>query len=100
MDMIQKKLSEEIENDKITIERLRKTIKDLKQVEIDSYDSHIVFKPIHPSINNLLFKDKDTAILANAIAVVASKSNLSANDLSYLTPAILRMLKSKSDWAE
>ncbi len=40
------------------------------------------------------------ADLANAVAVVAKKNGLSNNDISYVFPYILRMLKSNSVWAK
>ncbi len=58
--------------------------------------------PSHPMVKNWLFTE-DTeaeARLANALAEVAEKTGLSTNDLMHLFPAILRMLKSESEWVK
>lgn len=56
--------------------------------------------PLHPMVENWLFTEdtEEEASLADAMARVAEKSGMSANDLQHLFPAVLRMLKSKSDW--
>lgn len=40
------------------------------------------------------------AVLANALAHVATDNGMDANDLKHLFPAILRMMKSNSEWAK
>lgn len=62
-------------------------------------------KQIFPNNNlvkNWLFKEgeEDEAILADSLAEVAEKNGLSANDLHYLFPYVLRMLKSDIDWSK
>lgn len=57
--------------------------------------------PAHNFVSNWLFKDSEEheAELAHHIAVVAEKNGLSPNDLMHLFPAILRLLKSESEWS-
>ena len=54
--------------------------------------------PAHPMVKNWLFTEdtKDEALLANSMAMVAEKNGMSGNDLIHLFPAVLRMLKGKS----
>lgn len=40
------------------------------------------------------------ALLAQAMAMVGKKNKINANDLQHLFPAVLRMLKSNSDWSK
>ncbi len=67
--------------------------------------------PIHDFVNNWAFpcnpadeKDEEYAgsesHLADAIARVAELNGLSNNDVMHIFPLVLRMLKSKSDWAK
>ncbi|MDC7249162.1 MAG: hypothetical protein PQJ49_04510 [Sphaerochaetaceae bacterium] len=58
--------------------------------------------PAHFMVKNWLFQEdeKDEAVLANSMAIVAEKNGMSANDLQHLFPAVLRMLKSDIDWAK
>lgn len=58
--------------------------------------------PAHKMVNNWLFDEteKDEATLAHAMAKVAEKNNMSANDIMHIFPAVLRMLKSNIDWAK
>ncbi|PSR54142.1 hypothetical protein AHMF7605_11735 [Adhaeribacter arboris] len=58
-------------------------------------------RPANKLVQNWLFNDneEEEAVLANYLGVVAEKNGLSANVLSHLFPAILRMLKSNSEWA-
>lgn len=53
-------------------------------------------------VKNWLFTEQteDEAALAHYVAVVAEKSRMNANDLHSIFPAILRMLKNKSEWSE
>jgi hypothetical protein len=44
--------------------------------------------------------DSDEALLANQLAIVAEKNGLSTNDFHHIFPVILRILKSKSEWAK
>jgi hypothetical protein len=56
----------------------------------------------HFFVNNWSFKPNEIeeANLANTIAIVAEKNGLSINDMAHIYPLILRMLKSKIQWAE
>ena len=58
--------------------------------------------PAHSAIDHWMFieGEEDEAILANSLAVVGSKNGISTNDLAHLFPAILRMLKNKSNWSK
>lgn len=57
--------------------------------------------PVHHFVKNWLFKsdEKEEAILAHQMAVVAEKNGMSANDMHHLYPAVLRMIKSDIPWA-
>jgi hypothetical protein len=58
--------------------------------------------PANRMISNWLF-DEETekqAILANSMADVAELNGLTANDLQHLFPAVLRMLKDKTQWSK
>lgn len=52
-------------------------------------------KVIYPESTEI----QDEALLAEMVARVASKNGLSANDVTHIYPAILRMLKSEIAWA-
>ena len=58
--------------------------------------------PANSLISNWQFNSKEEAeaILANAIAEVADKNGLGVNDIHHIFPLVLRMLKSKSVWAQ
>lgn len=58
--------------------------------------------PIHDMVKNWGFLENEVeeAELADAMAKVAEKNNLSNNDLHHLFPAILRMLKSNCSWTK
>lgn len=58
--------------------------------------------PTHWMVENWLFTEdtEEEATLANAMAVVAEKSGMDANNLSHLFPAVLRMLKNDSAWSK
>ena len=58
--------------------------------------------PAHWMVKNWVFTEDEhaEATLAHAMAVVAEKNGMSANDLSHLFPALLRTLKSDIDWAK
>lgn len=58
--------------------------------------------PTHPAVKSWRFEEdrKEEAMLCNAMAVLAEKNNVSINTLSHLFPAVLRMLKNDSLWAE
>lgn len=76
----------------------------------------ITINPMHRMVKNFAFivkknKNKDDerieieqqnndANLADAIARVAEQNGLSANDVMYIFPLVLRMLKSDSQWAK
>lgn len=56
--------------------------------------------PTEPMIDNWLFTEDtiDQAELANAMAKVAKRNGLDANDMHHLFPAVLRMLCDKTAW--
>ena len=58
--------------------------------------------PAHKMVKNWLFTDEEEeeATLANSLAIVAEKNEMSQNDLMHLFPAILRMLKSDIKWTK
>jgi uncharacterized protein (DUF2267 family) len=58
--------------------------------------------PAHKTICNWAFEsgEEAEANLADAMARVAEKNGMTANDLMHLFPAVLRMLKSESRWAK
>ena len=58
--------------------------------------------PAHDMVKNWLFTE-DTeyeANLANAMAMVAEKNGMDANDMQHLFPAVWRMLKNDSAWSK
>jgi len=57
---------------------------------------------VHSFVKALHFEndEQDEKTLADAIARVAEKNGMSANDVAYVFPYILRMLKSDIDWAK
>lgn len=58
--------------------------------------------PAHPMISNWLFTEEteEEASLANAMAIVAEKSGMTANDLQIIFPSVLRMLKNNTAWSK
>ena len=58
--------------------------------------------PTEESVDNWQFNDyeENEAMLATCVARVAKANGLSVNDIHRAFPFILRMLKSKSVWAE
>ena len=58
--------------------------------------------PTHWMVENWLFTEdtEEEATLANAMAAIAEKSGMDANNLSHLFPAVLRMLKNDSAWSK
>lgn len=77
--------------------------------EVNRLDAEIklVYKkdkifPTNNLVRTWMFNDSEEseALLANQIAVVAQKNGMNQNDLVHLIPAILRMLKSNSEWAK
>jgi len=58
--------------------------------------------PQHVFVKNWVFNEdeKEEAALAHQISVVAEKNGMSSNEVAHIYPAILRMLKSKIDWAK
>jgi len=65
-------------------------------------DGKLEVFPVNNLVRNWLFKEnqKDEAILANSLAVVAEKNGMNANDLMHLYPYVLRMVKSKISWSK
>jgi len=58
--------------------------------------------PAHQNVKNWLFTEdtEDEAALAHHMAAVGEKNGITANDMQHLFPAVLRMLKNKSEWAK
>jgi hypothetical protein len=56
--------------------------------------------PFDPNRPREEYMAEREANLADAVARVAADNGLSSNDVQYLFPAILRMLKSTSKWAK
>jgi hypothetical protein len=58
--------------------------------------------PAHNMVKNWFFTEdtEEEATLANAMALVAEKGGMNANDLQHLFPAVLRMLKNGSAWSK
>jgi hypothetical protein len=58
--------------------------------------------PAHSMVKHWLFTEdtEEEANLAYAMAVVAEKGGMNANDLQHLFPAVLRMLKNGSAWSK
>ena len=59
-------------------------------------------RPVHHMVKHWAFDSEmeKEAILANAMAAVAEKSGMTANDLQHIFPAVLRMLKNDTTWAK
>jgi len=57
--------------------------------------------PQHNLVKSWYFElhEEEEANLAHALALVAEKNGMDANDLMHLYPAILRMMKSDITWA-
>ena len=53
-------------------------------------------------VDNYVFKDseKEEATLMRAVIDMSKKYGISANEMNHIYPVILRILKSKSDWAK
>jgi hypothetical protein len=66
------------------------------------YKGFVEVRPLQTMISHWCFTEEteEEALLAHAMALVAEKSNMSANDLQHLFPYVLRMLKSDSNWAK
>ena len=58
--------------------------------------------PAHSLVNNWRFTEDEhsEASLAHFMAEVAEKNGISNNDIMHIYPLVLRMLKSKIDWAK
>lgn len=58
--------------------------------------------PAHNLVKNWLFTADEhrEAALAHFMAEVAEKNGLGVNDIAHIYPLVLRMLKSKIDWAK
>ncbi len=57
--------------------------------------------PANKLVKHWIFTEEEEkqAYLAHALGEVAEVNGVSTNDLAHLFPAILRMLKDKSEWA-
>jgi len=60
------------------------------------------FYPLNNMVSNWQFEEnqEEEANLADALSRVAQKNEVTVNDLHHLFPAILRMLKDKSQWSK
>ena len=58
--------------------------------------------PAHPIVKEWMFTDQeyDEAAFLHFMAIIAEKYGMDGNHLMHLFPAILRMLGSKSEWAD
>jgi hypothetical protein len=61
-----------------------------------------IWSPENNLVSNWAFDEteKDEARLANFMAIVAQKNGISKNEMLNIYPMVLRMLKSKSLWAD
>ena len=61
-----------------------------------------IAKPCHKLVSHWVFPESETceATLAHEMGKVAEKNGLSTNDLQHIFPAVLRILKSNSEWAK
>lgn len=75
--------------------------KDVLRFEYNKNRKRKIF-PVNYLVKNWLFKEEEEeeATLAQAMADVAEKNGMDANDMSHLFPFVLRMLKSKIDWSK
>lgn len=64
--------------------------------------SRVNVNATHRFVSSFSFKNTEIseAKLADAIAEMAEKNGMSANDVAYVFPYILRMLKSDSEWSK
>ena len=73
--------------------------------QVLNYKWHKGVKEVFPAnemVKNWLFTEdtEKEATLANAMAIVAAKGGLTANDLQHIFPAVLRMLKNDTVWSK
>lgn len=76
----------------------------------DNVGNRTYHYPNHQMVKSWMFYDVNTqegylrsfneANLADAMAHVAADNDISANELQHVFPMVLRMLKSKSNWAK
>lgn len=68
----------------------------------DYNEDKIVIRPTHKFVKHWNFnsKEKFEAYLAHFVGEIAEKNGLTKNDVMHIFPLVLRMLKSKSLWAE
>jgi len=73
-----------------------------KILNVDTIKGRTHLTPRHQMVNNWIFEDYETdeACLLHFAAKLAERSNLTTNDMFYIFPAILRILKNKSKWAK
>lgn len=64
-------------------------------LKFEKFNKEMVVFPTHDLVKNWMFTEdtQEEALLANAMAKVAEKSGMDANDLQHLFPAVLRILK-------
>ena len=68
----------------------------------NTYNKHHPLQPLHDMVKYHSFNINEEleCHLLDALARVADKNNIDINHLNHLFPAILRMLKSDSEWAK
>ena len=77
-------------------------VENVQIVKYENWKGDIEVNPTHRMVKHWVFTEEteEEAMLANAMALVAQKSNISLNDLQHLFPAVLRMLKNDSIWSK
>jgi len=73
-----------------------------KSVNLNTCCSPFELNPAHPLIDHFVFKPKDIeeANVYNALAILGEKTGIEINELRYISTLTIRMMKSKSKWAE
>jgi len=69
-----------------------------KQIRIDYSTGKTLYFPTHPKVKFWAFENEEEALLAQQMAIVAIEVDV--NEFQHIFPAVLRMLKVKSRWAE
>lgn len=72
-----------------------------KLINFNYSDKHYPVKPNNEMVKNWAFKENEVeeAKLAAVLAELAEKNGLSKNDLQHVFPAVLRIMKSNSEWS-
>jgi predicted N-acyltransferase len=71
------------------------------EIEVQKFNGKTTFVPKSGSYlcKSMGFETQDEAIMAATIAEQCEANGLSANDFAHLYPAIVRIIKQKSIWA-